>query len=37
VPAASAKEGTAIDIDVRGKRIQATIAKLPFYKDASHL
>jgi len=37
VPAASAKEGTAIDIDVRGKRVQATIAKLPFYKDASHL
>jgi aminomethyltransferase len=35
VPAASAAEGTAVEIDVRGRRVPATVAKPPFYKDAS--
>jgi len=37
VPAASAKEGTAIEIDIRGRRVPATIVKTPFYKEGSHL
>jgi len=36
VPAAHAAPGTAIEIDVRGKRVAATVTKPPFYKDASH-
>ena len=36
VPAASAAEGTAVEIDVRGRRVAATVTKPPFYKDASH-
>jgi glycine cleavage system aminomethyltransferase T len=35
VPAASAADGTAVEIDVRGRRVPATVAKPPFYKDAS--
>ncbi|HEY7234797.1 MAG TPA: glycine cleavage system aminomethyltransferase GcvT [Gemmatimonadaceae bacterium] len=37
LPAAVAKEGTALEIDIRGKRVPATVVKMPFYKDASHL
>jgi aminomethyltransferase len=36
VPAAHAAPGTAIEIDVRGRRVAATVTKPPFYKDASH-
>ncbi|HEX5829939.1 MAG TPA: glycine cleavage system aminomethyltransferase GcvT [Gemmatimonadaceae bacterium] len=36
VPTDSAAEGTAIEIDVRGRRVPARIAKPPFYKNASH-
>jgi aminomethyltransferase len=36
VPAASAAPGTAIEIDVRGRRVPAAVVKPPFYKDASH-
>jgi aminomethyltransferase len=36
LPAAGAKEGTAFDIEIRGKRVAATVVKPPFYKDASH-
>ncbi|MGZ8379724.1 MAG: glycine cleavage system aminomethyltransferase GcvT [Gemmatirosa sp.] len=36
VPAAAAAPGTTIEIDVRGKRVPATVVKPPFYKDASH-
>lgn len=32
VPTAMAKEGTTIYIDVRGKKIEATVSKLPFLK-----
>ncbi len=36
LPTASAAEGTAFSVVIRGKEIPATVAKLPFYKDASH-
>ena len=36
LPAESASEGTAFSIVIRGREIPATVAKLPFYKDASH-
>ena len=35
--AAAAKEGTKIEIDIRGKRVPATVVKMPFYKEGSHL
>ena len=37
LPAASAKEGTTFEVEIRGKRVPATVVKPPFYKDASHL
>jgi len=37
VEAAKAGEGTPFEIEIRGKRVGATVAKLPFYKDGSHL
>lgn len=37
LPTAAAKEGTALEIDIRGKRVPATVAKTPFYKEGSHL
>jgi aminomethyltransferase len=37
LPAALSKEGTAFEIEIRGKRVPATVVKPPFYKDASHL
>lgn len=37
LPAAAAKEGTTFEIEIRGKRVPATVVKMPFYKDASHL
>ncbi len=37
VPAAFAVEGSSIEIEIRGKRVGATVVKMPFYKDASHL
>ena len=36
VPVASAGEGSALEIDVRGKRVPASVVKMPFYKNASH-
>jgi aminomethyltransferase len=36
LPTAFAAEGTVFEIDVRGKRVPATVVKPPFYKDASH-
>jgi glycine cleavage system T protein (aminomethyltransferase) len=35
LPPAGATEGTAFEVDVRGKKIGATVVKLPFYKRAS--
>jgi aminomethyltransferase len=37
LPTAGAKEGTGLEIDIRGKRVPATVVKTPFYKEASHL
>jgi aminomethyltransferase len=36
VPTAGTKEGSQLEVDVRGKRVNATVAKTPFYKKASH-
>ena len=37
VPAGSAAEGSALEIEIRGKRIPATVVKMPFYKNGSRL
>ena len=37
VPLASAAEGNSLEIEIRGKRITARIAKMPFYRGGSHL
>jgi aminomethyltransferase len=37
LPAGAAKEGTAFEIEIRGKRITAQVVKMPFYKEGSHL
>ena len=37
LPTDSAKEGTTFEIEIRGKRVPATVVKPPFYKEASHL
>jgi aminomethyltransferase len=37
LPAAAAKEGTTFEIEIRGKRVPATVVKLPFYKQGSVL
>jgi aminomethyltransferase len=37
VPPASAAEGSPLEIEIRGKRIPATVQKMPFYKDGSRL
>ena len=34
LPPSAAKEGTAFEVDVRGKSVGAKVAKLPFYKRA---
>jgi aminomethyltransferase len=36
LPAGEAKEGAALEIEIRGKRVKGTVAKLPFYKHGSH-
>jgi len=37
LPTAGAGEGTAFEIEIRGKRVPATVQKPPFYKKGSHL
>jgi aminomethyltransferase len=37
LPVAGSKEGTTFEIDIRGKRVPATVTRPPFYKHASHL
>ena len=37
LPTAAAKEGTSFEVEIRGKRVPATVVKPPFYKNASHL
>ncbi len=36
LPPAAAKEGSAIEIEIRGKRVPAEVVKTPFYKKGSH-
>jgi aminomethyltransferase len=37
LPLAGTKPGTAFEIEIRGKRVPATVTRPPFYKHASHL
>lgn len=37
LPLRGTKEGTTFEIEIRGKRVPATVTKPPFYKHASHL
>ncbi|MDQ6831631.1 MAG: glycine cleavage system aminomethyltransferase GcvT, partial [Gemmatimonadota bacterium] len=37
LPTAAAKEGERFELEIRGKRIPATVVKMPFYKNGSHL
>ena len=37
LPTAATKEGTMFEVEIRGKRVPATVTKPPFYKHASHL
>ena len=36
LPLAGTKEGTAFEIEIRGKRLPATVVKPPFYEHGSH-
>jgi aminomethyltransferase len=36
LPIAGTKEGSKFEIDIRGKRVSATVVKPPFYHKASH-
>jgi aminomethyltransferase len=36
VPTASAKEGSTLEVEIRGKRVRATVVKPPFYKHGTH-
>jgi len=37
VPPGSAAEGSPLEVEIRGKRIPATVQKMPFYKHGSRL
>ena len=37
LPTGAAREGTQFEVEIRGKRVPATVTKPPFYKHASHL
>ena len=37
LPTEGAKEGTPLELEIRGKRIPATVTRMPFYKGGSHL
>ena len=36
LPTPAAGEGSAFEVEIRGKRVPARVVKPPFYKDASH-
>ncbi|HEX9563174.1 MAG TPA: glycine cleavage system aminomethyltransferase GcvT [Gemmatimonadaceae bacterium] len=36
LPLSSTAEGSVLELDVRGKRVPATVVKMPFYRHASH-
>ena len=35
LPTAGSKEGAALEVEIRGKRVPATVVKMPFYKGGS--
>jgi aminomethyltransferase len=37
LPRAAAVDGTEFEVEIRGKRLPATVVKTPFYKQGSHL
>jgi aminomethyltransferase len=37
LPLAATAEGTPLEIEIRGKRVPASVAKMPFHKGGSHL
>jgi aminomethyltransferase len=37
VPPEFSAEGSPLEIEIRGKRIPATVVKMPFYKNGSRL
>ncbi len=37
LPRAAAAEGTEFEVEIRGRRLPATVVKTPFYKQGSHL
>ena len=37
VPTESSAPGCSLEIEIRGKRIPATVEKTPFYKEGTHL
>jgi aminomethyltransferase len=36
LPTLGAKEGTRFQVEIRGQRVEATVVKPPFYKNATH-
>ena len=36
LPLAGTKEGSKLEVDIRGRRVSATVVKPPFYRNASH-
>ena len=36
LPIAGTKEGSKLEVEIRGKRVAATVAKPPFYKQGTH-
>jgi aminomethyltransferase len=37
LPRPAASEGTAFEVEIRGRRLPASVVKTPFYKEGSHL
>jgi aminomethyltransferase len=37
LPAGIAKEGQGVSVEIRGRRVEGTVVKMPFYREASHL
>lgn len=37
VPTALSKEGSTVEVEIRGKRVPGTVVKMPFYKEGTHL
>jgi aminomethyltransferase len=35
-PTSHTAEGSTLEVEIRGKRAQATVTKFPFYKQATH-